>query len=191
MTSETNPTNPTASTATVSKTRGGGIMQRIQIVTLLLVGMFFGGYYLGTQAQFHLQENPSMVPEVPGMALLNPPVKRWYWLHTKGSARAGYRTRVMVNGQLVGTFFEPDTNVDITKFLKPGKNTISYSAKSLPADQRDSSAAGFLTIEFRSAAKKPAPEPNKFEGGDVLTEYTRHANENQDFTDVNLFESIE
>jgi hypothetical protein len=190
MTTGSNPIDPAS--ATVSKTRGGGIMQRILVVFLLFVGMFFGGYFLGTQAQFHLQANPAMVPEIPGMALLNPPVKRWYWLHTKGTPRAGYRIRVMVNGQLVGTFFEPETNTDITRYLKPGKNTISYTAKSLPRDQRDtSSSAGYLTIEFKSAPKKPAPDINKFEGGDVLTEYTRHANEFQDFTDVNLFESIE
>ncbi len=187
MTSGSTPTDPAA--ATVTKTRGGGILQKIQIVFLLFVGVFFGGYFLGTQAQFHLQEDPKTLANIPGMSLLNPPVKRSYWLHTKGTERSGYMTTVVVNGQLVGKCFKPDTNIDITKFMKPGNDIIAFSAKSLPADQHGD-AKSFLTIEVRSGERKDG-EPNKFEGGLGITEYTRHATDVGDFNDINELQKVE
>lgn len=187
MTTGSNPTDPAP---TVAKTKGGGILQKTQIVFLLLIGVFFGGYFLGTQAQFSLQSEPQTLSNIPGMALLNPPVKRMYWLHSKGTERSGYKITALVNGQPVGTFINPDKNVDITRYMKPGNSIVAFNAKCLPPDQHSNSKDACLTLEIKSAAKKEG-EPNKFEVGQVITEYTRRATDTGDFNDINELQKVE
>ncbi|MDZ4834345.1 MAG: hypothetical protein SGJ27_11265 [Candidatus Melainabacteria bacterium] len=188
MTTGSNPADST--TATVTKTTGGGILQRILTTSLLFVAMGFGGYFLGTQAQFSLQAEPKTFANLPGMSLLNPPVKRLYWLHSKGADRAGYMIRVLVNGQLVATFVKPDINVDITKHMKPGTNIIAYSATTLAADQKSDLRTAALTVELKSAEKKDEA-PNKFEGGSGLDEYTRHVTDSGNFNEIHELLKVE
>jgi len=176
----------------ITPKKGVSMVQKILLVVLLFIGFLFGGYYFGTQAQFKALAGGEASGNFPGMAMFDGSgnVKKWYWIHTKGWNRAGYQIMVMVNGQLVGNYYKPDVNTDVTKYIKPGRNKISFDAKSLPLDQRDGNKAADLVIELRSGEKKPN-ELNKFQGGDMLIEYKRLVTETENFHDVREFETIE
>jgi hypothetical protein len=178
--------------ATPKTDSGAGTAQGALVLFLLLVGAGSGGYYLGTQANFNQMDPGRTAGAASGMAswfAFAPQMKRRYWIHTKGYERAGYTITVAINGQTVDKFYKPDVDVDVTKFIHPGKNLIAFDAKSLPLDQRQDNQSAYLTIELRSAEKKD--QENAFEGGDILVEYTREVVDTQDFNDKKEFEPVE
>ncbi len=167
-----------------------GTWQAALVLFLVLVGAFSGGYYLGTQANFNQMGGGQSSGGGIGLpAWFGPQMKKGYWIHTKGYDRAGYTISVTLNGQTVDKFYKPDVDVDVTKFIRPGKNVIVFDAKSLPLDQRQDNQSAYLTIELRSAEKKD--KENTFEGGDVVVEYTREVTDTENFTDKKEFEPIE
>jgi len=184
MSKQPDPTQKPASPA--------GTAQGVLVFCLLLVGAFSGGYYLGTQANFSRMEgfqSGSAPGDLASWFGITPRLKKQYWLHTKGYDRAGYTITVAINGQTVDKFYKPDVDVDVTRFIHPGTNVISFSARSLPLDQRQDNQSAYLTIELRSAEKQD--KENGLAGGDVLLDYTRALIETQDFNDKKEFEPIE
>jgi hypothetical protein len=179
--------------ATQPKPRSSaGFWQGALLAFLLLLGAASGGYFFGTQMNFRQLEARQSEGGLANLLVsfgLGPQMKKVYWIHSRGYERAGYTISVSINGQPVGKFYKPETDVDVTRYIHPGRNTIVFEAKSMPLDQRTDNSAANFTLELRSA-EKPEKD-NQFRGGDVLLDYSRQVTDTEDFTDKREFEPIE
>ncbi|HEY9870000.1 MAG TPA: hypothetical protein V6D08_12615 [Candidatus Obscuribacterales bacterium] len=169
-----------------------GFWQGALVFLLMLLGAASGGYFVGTQMQFRqLQAGQSegSLSNLFASFGLGPQMKKVYWIHSRGYERAGYTIGVSINGQPVGKFYKPETDVDVTRYIHPGRNTIVFEAKSMPLDQRTDNSAANFTLELRSAER--TDKENQLRGGDVLLDYTRQVTDTEDFKDQREFEPIE
>jgi hypothetical protein len=111
--------------------------------------------------------------------------KTKYWISSSGSDYVGYNITVRVNGEAVDSFFGPGKNVDISRFVKQGDNTVSFDAKALGEqyNKHTGDAAAILTVQI---VKGPHVQ-DEYKPSDVLVTYKRTAVENQDFNDSMQF----
>ncbi len=183
---------PTGSTIKKSSISTG---QVTALVVLLFVAFISGGYYFGTQLNFSKLDNPQSDGGIGSLfaGMQSGNLKKWYWIHTKGWERAGYIVTVAINGQTVDKFSKPDVSVDVSKLVRLGKNSITYTAKSLPLDQRSDTQSAYLTVELMETPKKENEkiEDFKFENGDLLVDYRREVTDTEDFNDTKTFEIVE
>ncbi len=193
MTSSTNDKPPKP------KGEGGGagaMAKGILIMLLLIVGAGAGGYFFGTYQKFAPIQN--VPPGTPGaqssgssVAVSNTgssQLKKKYWLHSYGYDHVGFSITVLVNGQEAGQFFSDNKDVDVTKFVKPGENSIQFKAKLLPSGMREHAGESgyYLTLYLYSG--NVVGQAN---GKEELLKYTRHANEFEDHDDTMTFLPIE
>lgn len=108
-----------------------------------------------------------------------------YWISSSGSDYVGYNITVRVNGEAVDSFFGPGKNVDVSRFVKHGDNTVSFDAKALGEqyNKHTGDAAAVLTVQI---VKGPHVQ-DEYKPSDVLVTYKRTAVENQDFNDSMQF----
>ncbi len=177
----------------------GGTVQVVLLVVLLLIGFVSGGYYFGTQMNFKNlaggstpvgSTNDNETATFGGFSESSQ-LKKAYWLKSGGYERAGFMIKVYLNGQFVGKFFKPDVIIECTKFLKPGHNTITFQAKSLPVDQRSDYATAHLDIDLKAGEKKMDGDTPRYENGDTLLDYSRKVTDTEDNKETKEFETLE
>ena len=181
--------------------KSGGAVQAILLVVLLLIGAVSGGYFAGTQMNFRKLQGGDAVGQSGGAAdneIANfggfsesAQLKKAYWVHTRGDDRAGYKIAVFINGQFLGKFYKSDVDVEATKYLKPGRNSITFDCKPLPLDQRSDYSGAYLDIQLKAGDKKMDGDKARFENGDTLVEYRRKVTETEEFKDTKEFETLE
>lgn len=54
-----------------------------------------------------------------------------FWLTSSGTDYVGYSINVNVNDNPVDGFFGPGKSIDVTRFVKPGDNVVTFEAKQL------------------------------------------------------------
>lgn len=111
--------------------------------------------------------------------------QRKYWISSSGVDYIGYSITVKVNGKPVDSFFGPGKNVDITRFVKKGTNTIVFDAKQLGEQYNKHSDDEKSTLVLQ-VVSGPYVQEN-FNSKDVLVSYTRNAAESEDFNDSKTF----
>ncbi len=188
-------------------------MLDLVILTLLLAGAGFGGYFWGLHERLApIQEvPPGTVGALPSSAVAAVPVKTVtepktavsepatqaqastpaksgkikYWLASSGEEYIGYSITAKVNGNAVDSFFGPGKNVDVTRFVKSGDNQVSFEAKALgdQYNKHDGDAKSILTVQL---VKGPHVQDD-FKSSDVLVTYKRNATESEDFNDTEHF----
>lgn len=192
--------NSTKGASPKGSSAGGGAMDSFKgflIMLLLLVLAGSGGYFFGTYQKFAPVRNvapgtPGAVESMSGPATVQigspSNLKNQYWIHSGGQDRVGYAITVHVNGQLVDQFHTPNRDVEITRFVKPGENHVTFQAKSLPLSQRDTSHEWYeYSLDVMSGKKFG----DKFTDGDKLVTYTRKVTETQDYNDDMTFVTVE
>jgi len=187
-------------------------MLDLVILALLLAGAGFGGYFWGLHERLApIQEvppgtanalQPAAVSAAPTPA---PPVKTVsepktaepvasapaktgktkYWIASTGEEYIGYSITAKVNGNAVDSFFGPGKNVDVTRYVKPGDNAVTFEAKALgdQYNKHDGDANSVLTLQL---VKGPHVQ-EEFKASDVLVTYKRNATESQDYNDTEHF----
>lgn len=172
-------------------------------VTLLVTGAGFGGYFYGTvQRLAPVQAVPpgtpgALPPTAASTSTSSPPPastptpqsatpasstkktpKTKYWLSSSGSDYIGYSITVKVNDDAVDNFFGPGKNLDITRFIKPGDNAVTFEAKALGADynKHAGDAKSVLTVQV---VRGPTIQED-FKESDVLLTYKRSAADSGD-----------
>lgn len=172
-------------------------------VTLLVTGAGFGGYFYGTvQRLAPVQAVPpgtpgALPPTAASTSASSPPPastptpqsatpasstkktpKTKYWLSSSGSDYIGYSITVKVNDDAVDNFFGPGKNLDITRFIKPGDNAVTFEAKALGADynKHAGDAKSVLTVQV---VRGPTIQED-FKESDVLLTYKRSAADSGD-----------
>ncbi len=192
--------NSTKGTAPKGGSTSGGTMDSFKgflIMLLLLVLAGAGGYFFGTYQKFAPVQNvPSGTPGAQSSTGVSvgsqtspfTSLKNQYWVHSGGQDRVGYAITVYVNGQLVDQFHTPNRDVEITRWVKPGENHITFQAKALPLSQRDTSHDWYeYTLDVMSGKKFG----DKFTDGETLVKYTRKVTETQDYNDDMTFVTVE
>lgn len=181
---------------------GGGAIATAKgmlILVLLIIASGAGGYFFGTYQKFAPVENvaPSSMSlndqsTSPGQGTtlsLNAPgsLKKKYWLHSSGDEHVGYAISVFVNGQMVDRIFTPNRDIDISKYVKPGENQVTFQAKVLPDGMREhkGNASYFLNISVKSG------DAIGQSGAGELLNYRRNANEFEDYNDTLDFVTLE
>ncbi|HIA55298.1 MAG TPA: hypothetical protein EYN91_24985 [Candidatus Melainabacteria bacterium] len=179
------------------------------ILALLLAGAGFGGYFWGLHERLApIQEvppgtanalQPSAVAATPAPvktvteptktnASAAPPAKvskTKYWITSSGEEYIGYSITAKINGNAVDSFFGPGKNVDITRYVTPGDNSLTFEAKALGEqyNKHDGDASSVLTLQL---VKGPHVQED-FKPSDVLVTYKRNAAEKEDFNDSEHF----
>lgn len=189
-------------------------MLDLVILTLLLAGAGFGGYFWGLHERLApIQEvppgtanalSPAAVSAAPA-AVTPAPVKTTaepksadptaaapaksgktkYWITSSGEEYIGYSITAKVNGNAVDSFFGPGKNVDVTRYVKNGDNAITFEAKAL-GEQYNKHDGDATSILTLQLVKGPHVQ-DEFKSSDVLVTYKRNANESQDFNDTEHF----
>lgn len=174
------------------------------ILALLLAGAGFGGYFWGLHERLApIQEVPPGTanaiqpagvaaaapvktvtePTKPDSALAAPakPGKMKYWISSSGEEYIGYSITAKVNGNAVDSFFGPGKNVDVTRYIKEGDNSVTFEAKALGEqyNKHDGDAKSILTLQLVRGPKVQ----EEFKSSDVITTYKRNATESEDFND--------
>ncbi|MBY0546325.1 MAG: hypothetical protein K2W95_03485 [Candidatus Obscuribacterales bacterium] len=173
-----------------------GAIQVVLLVTLLLIGTVSGGYFVGTQMNFKNMKGgdapASGADEVANFGGFSESkqLKKAYWIHTRGEERV-YKISVFINDQFLGKFYKPNVDLDATKYIKPGRNTIKFIARPLPMDQRVDYSGAYLEVQLKAGDKKGEGENAQFSNGDTLLTYTRKVTDTEEFTDSKEFETLE
>lgn len=179
------------------------------ILALLLGGAGFGGYFWGLHERLApIQEvppgtanaiQPAAVSATPApsaapiktvteptrsdsaSAASAKPGKTKYWISSSGEEYIGYSITAKVNGNAVDSFFGPGKNVDVTRYIKEGDNSVTFEAKALgdQYNKHDGDAKSILTLQL---VKGPKVQ-EEFKSSDVITTYKRNATESEDFND--------
>ncbi len=182
------------------------------ILVLLLAGAGFGGYFWGLHERLApIQEvppgtanaiQPSAVTEAPtapvktvtqpnrsDAATATPAKssKMKYWISSSGEEYIGYSITAKVNGNAVDSFFGPGKNVDVTRYIKEGDNSVTFEAKALgdQYNKHDGDAKSILTLQL---VKGPRVQ-EEFKSSDVVVTYKRNAAESEDFNDSEHFQA--
>ena len=163
----------------------------VLVLILLLVATGAGGYFFGTYQKFApIQYVASGTPGAVEQSASTTPtssapsqLKKHYWIKSSGTDHIGYAVTTYVNDQLVDKFYTPDKQVEITRFVKPGENSIRFDAKALPVsmnEHRGDSVYKFsLSVQSGSALDELKPG--------TLIDYTRNAAEDKDYNDTMTF----
>lgn len=174
-----------------------GAIQAVLLVTLLLIGTVTGGYFAGTQMNFKKMKGgdaPASSSEADvanfGGFSESKQLKKAYWIHTRGEERV-YKISVFINDQFLGKFYKPNVDLDATKYIKPGRNTIKFIARPLPMDQRVDYSTAFLELQLKAGDKKGEGDNVQFSNGDTLLTYTRKVTDTEEFTESKEFETLE
>lgn len=174
-----------------------GAIQAVLLVILLLIGTVTGGYFVGTQMNFKKMKGgdapaSSGADEVANFGGFSESkqLKKAYWINTRGYERV-YKISVYINDQFLGKFYKPNVDLDATKYIKPGLNTIKFIARPLPMDQRMDSSSAYLEVQLKAGDKKGEGENVQFTNGDTVVTYTRKVTDTEDFTDSKEFETLE
>ena len=194
-----------------SASQGSGpkeVLKGVAILVLLVVGAGFGGYFYGTYQKFAPIQN--VAPGTPG-AIEHAPastattssstatvssssssLKKKYWIHCSGDQHVGYAITVFVNGQLADKFFAPGRDVDITNWVKPGENQVTFQSSVLPESMNEHNGQDnyYLTLSIVNG-QTIVPNPSE---SDVLLNYKRtshEASDNKAFNDTLTFLTME
>ncbi|MBX9878795.1 MAG: hypothetical protein K2Y22_10095 [Candidatus Obscuribacterales bacterium] len=188
-----------------------GALSDLVILVLMVGGAGFGGYYLGVhqqlapiqkvapgtkeaveeqQAEAPVEADSKMLPieeEKPTTkpASAKPKTSRKYWLSSSGVEYIGYSITVKVNGTAVDNFFGPGKNVDITRLVKKGTNTVVFDAKEL-GEQYNKHVGDDKAVLSVKIVSGPYIQEN-FSSKDVLLSYARNAAESESFADTKTF----
>lgn len=111
--------------------------------------------------------------------------KRKYWISSSGVDYIGYSITAKVNGTAVDNFFGPGKNVDITRLVKHGTNTVVFDAKEL-GEQYNKHTGDEKSVLVVKVVSGPYIQEN-FSSKDVLLSYSRNAAESEDFNDSKTF----
>lgn len=174
-----------------------GTVQAILLIGLLLIGTVTGGYFAGTQMNFKKMQGGD-APASSGNEETatfggfaeSKQLKKAYFIRTRGDERV-YKISVYINDQFLGKFYKPFVDVDATKYMKPGRNTIKFIAKPLPLDQRVDNSSAYLQLELKAGEKKGEGENAQFSNGDTLVDYSRKVTDTEEYTDSKEFETLE
>ncbi|MBY0548148.1 MAG: hypothetical protein K2W95_12715 [Candidatus Obscuribacterales bacterium] len=176
-------------------------------VTLLVTGAGFGGYFYGTVQRLAPvqavppgtpgalpaaiapatstaaspstgQQTATLAPAASPASSAKKTQKMKYWLSSSGSDYIGYSITVKVNDDAVDNFFGPGKNLDITRLIKPGDNTVTFDAKALGADynKHAGDVKSVLTVQV---VRGPTIQED-FKESDVLLSYKRTAADSGD-----------
>lgn len=186
---------------TKPKTAKGGAMDAFKgflIFALFIIGAGFGGYFFGTMQKFAPVQN--VPPGTPGAVAgvssgtaestgsVNPNgLKKKYWIHSSGHEHIGYAITVYVNGQLVDKFFTPNKRVDITKWVKPGENSVRFDAEVLPVSMNEHRGSNYYYLNLAIESGEYDTDPKAVE----LINYKRNASETEKFNDTMTFVTME
>jgi hypothetical protein len=131
------------------------------------------------------QSTPSAAPTSPASDSKQKSKPLKYWLASSGEDYTGYSITVSVNGNVVDNFFGPGKNVDVTRHVKAGDNTVLFDAKALGEqyNKHKGDAKADLTVELVCG---PHIQDN-YKKSDVLLSYTRNSAEDEDFSDTKHF----
>lgn len=179
----------------------GVTIKGILILVLLLVGAGAGGYFFATQQKFApiktvTSGTPGAIAQQEAQAatsvstpLFGSTVKNKYWISSRGNYRVGYAITVFVNGQRAGQFSEPDRKLEISRFVKPGENQITFVAKHLPDGMIENKGASYrwLTLEVKSGNSLQSFSHDV----STLLSYKRTAAEDSDYNDQLSFITLE
>lgn len=178
------------------------------ILGLLLAAAGFGGYFWGIHQQLApILKVGAGTPGAVSAAPLPPPQvpqtketakaedskttdstsseakhgKKKFWLSSSGVEYIGYSITVKVNDNPVDSFYGPGKNVDVTRYVKHGDNTVTFEAKALGDDynKHPGDASSILTLNLVAG---PSIRED-FKKSDVLLSYKRTAAEDQDMSD--------
>lgn len=118
-------------------------------------------------------QSASVAPAKPG--------KMKYWISSSGEEYIGYSITAKVNDNAVDSFFGPGKNVDVTRYIKDGDNSVTFEAKALgdQYNKHDGDAKSILTLQLVKGPKMQ----EEFKSSDVITTYKRNATESEDFND--------
>jgi hypothetical protein len=172
-----------------------GTLQVVLLVVLLFIGFASGGYYLGTQMNFKKMTGGDAASDSEtatfGGFAESAQLKKAYWLQSSGAEHAGHVIKVFLNGQFVGKFHKPDEQIECTKFMKPGRNTISIDTKSLPVDQRSDWSGAQLRVDLKAGEKIMDGEKARFEKGETIINFSRNVTDTDDAKETKEFETLE
>jgi hypothetical protein len=110
---------------------------------------------------------------------------RKYWISSSGADYTGYSITVKVNDNAVDNFFGPGKNVDITRMVKSGDNSVVFDAKELGEqyNKHMGDANSVLTLQVVSGPHVT----DSFKKSDVLLGYSRTAAQTDDATATKTF----
>lgn len=176
----------------------------VLILILLMVAAGTGGYFFGTYQKFApIQSVPAGTPGalVPtttsqttttASSTSGQPLKKKYWIHSSGDQHVGYSITVAVNGQTVEKIYSPGRDVDITKYVKPGENQVTFQADVLPESMNEHKGQdGYYLVLAVASDNTISPSPRE---SDVLINYkrtAREASDNKAFNDTLTFLTME
>ncbi len=108
-----------------------------------------------------------------------------YWISSTGADYTGYSITVKVNDNAVDNFFGPGKNVDITRLVKSGDNSVVFEAKELGEqyNKHVGDAKSVLTLQVVSGPHVT----DSFKKSDVLISYSRSAAQTDDATATKSF----
>jgi hypothetical protein len=180
----------------------GATFKGILVLILLVIAAGAGGYFFGTYQKFAPIKEVGSAPSTAdatsttttagGSSESSGTLKNKYWIHSGGYDQSGYAITVWINGKRIDKFTAPRRDVDITKYVKPGENTIRFEAQSLPASMRDQD---HLTSNWYELSVNLASSPQMYSGapkeGDTLLKYKRNITETQNYDDTMSFLTVE
>lgn len=200
------------------KTKGNEFVKAmldLLILTLLVGGAGFGGYYLGIHERLAPVQSvppgtanalpPPIAPVLPekGENVLSEtkatpkpdqpaPVKHTaaksplkYWLSSSGADYTGYSITVKVNDTPVDNFFGPGKNVDVTRFVKSGDNEVNFECKAL--GEQYNKHPGDAASELVVQIVSGPHVQDDFKPSDVALTYKRNAAESEDINETKHF----
>jgi hypothetical protein len=108
-----------------------------------------------------------------------------YWISSSGADYTGYSITVKVNDNAVDNFFGPGKNVDITRLVKSGDNSVVFEAKELGEqyNKHMGDANSVLTLQVVSGPHVT----DSYKKSDVLIGYSRTAAQTEDATATKTF----
>lgn len=178
------------------------------ILALLLAGAGFGGYFWGTHQQMApvakvAPGTPGAIPSIfpakssgseaqpapppkPTEAASEssgsdkPKGKKKFWISSSGVEYIGYVINVKVNDTSVDNFF--GKNVDVTRYVTSGDNSISFEAKEMGSEynKHKGDASSALVLHLVSGPNLT----DNFKPSDVLLTYRRNASEDEGFNNT-------
>ena len=112
-------------------------------------------------------------------------VLKKFWISSSGADYTGYSITVKVNDNAVDNFFGPGKNVDVTRLVKSGENSVVFDAKELgdQYNKHTGDSKSILTLQLVSGPHVS----DSFKKSDVLLSYSRSAAQTDDASDTLKF----
>ncbi len=108
-----------------------------------------------------------------------------YWISSSGADYTGYSITVKVNDNAVDNFFGPGKNVDITRLVKNGDNSVAFEAKEL-GEQYNKHVGDANSVLMLQVVSGPHVT-DSYKKSDVLLSYSRTAAQTDDATATKTF----